>query len=114
METDQVGDAGGKGGNLKKNRPSWDPCRLNSDKQAERQDRLYIGIQKKKTSMKDVTHDGSAQLNRLSPVRVPSGYLFSSFPLFLLPLIPLFFIFICPSFHSLCKIRKENGLVGYS
>jgi hypothetical protein len=35
METDQVGDAGGKGGNLKKSRPSWDPHRLNSDKQME-------------------------------------------------------------------------------
>jgi H+/Cl- antiporter ClcA len=32
METDRVGDAGGKGGNLKKNRLSQDPRRLNSDK----------------------------------------------------------------------------------
>jgi hypothetical protein len=60
METDRVGDAGGKGGNLKKNGLSRDPRRLNSDKQTERQDRLHIGIQKKNTSMKDVTHDGSA------------------------------------------------------
>jgi hypothetical protein len=32
METDRVGDAGGKGGNSKKNRPSRDLRRLNSDK----------------------------------------------------------------------------------
>jgi hypothetical protein len=32
------GDAGGKGGNLKKNRLSRDLHRLNSDKRAERQD----------------------------------------------------------------------------
>jgi hypothetical protein len=32
METDRVGDAGGKGGNLKKNRLSQDSHRLNSDK----------------------------------------------------------------------------------
>jgi hypothetical protein len=57
METDRVGDAGGKGGNLKKNRPSWDPCRLNSDKRVERKDRLYIGIQENNTSMKDIMHN---------------------------------------------------------
>jgi hypothetical protein len=44
METDQVGDACGKGGNLKKNRPSQDPRRLNSDKRAEQQDQLHISI----------------------------------------------------------------------
>jgi hypothetical protein len=44
METDRVGDAGGKGGNSKKNRPSQDPHRLNSDKRVERQDRLHISI----------------------------------------------------------------------
>jgi hypothetical protein len=54
-----VGDAGGKGGNLKKSRPSRDPHRLNSDKQTEWQDRLHIGIQEKHTSMKDVKHDRS-------------------------------------------------------
>jgi hypothetical protein len=108
METDRVGDAAGKGGNLKKNGPSRDPRRLNSDKRTERQDQLHIGIQKENTSMKDVTHDGSARLNRLGPTRVPSGCPFSSFPLFLLPLIPLFFIFICPSFHSLCKYTKRT------
>jgi hypothetical protein len=32
METDRVGDAGGKGGNLKKSRPSQDLHRLNSNK----------------------------------------------------------------------------------
>jgi hypothetical protein len=60
METDQVGDAGGKGGNLKKNRLRQDPRRLNSDKRAEWQDQLHIGIQKENTSMKDITHDRSA------------------------------------------------------
>jgi hypothetical protein len=74
---------------------------------AEQQDRLHIGIQKKNTSMKDVTHDGSARLNRLGPVCVPHEYPFSSFHLFLLPLIPLFLIFICPSFHSLCTYAKR-------
>jgi hypothetical protein len=59
METDRVGDAGGKGGNLKKNRLSQDPCRLNSDKRAEQEDQLHIGIQEKNTSMKDIKHDGS-------------------------------------------------------
>jgi hypothetical protein len=59
METDQVGDASGKGGNLKKSRPSQDLHRLNSDKQVEWQDRLHIGIQEKNTSMKDIKHDGS-------------------------------------------------------
>jgi hypothetical protein len=58
METDRVGDAGGKGGNWKKNRPSRDPRRLNSDKRTEQQDRLHIGIQEKNTSMKNVMHDG--------------------------------------------------------
>jgi hypothetical protein len=38
METDQVGDAGGKGGNWKKNRPSQDLRGLKSDKRAEQQD----------------------------------------------------------------------------
>jgi hypothetical protein len=51
METDRVGDACGKGGNWKKNRLSWDPRRLNSNKRAERQDRLYIGIQEKGSSV---------------------------------------------------------------
>jgi hypothetical protein len=60
METDRVGDAGGKGGNLKKNRLSRDLHRLNSDKRAEQQDRLHISIQEKNTSMKKVMHDGSA------------------------------------------------------
>jgi hypothetical protein len=59
MKTDRVGDAGGKGGNLKKSRPSRDPHRLNSDKRMERQDLLHIGIQEKNTSMKDVKHNGS-------------------------------------------------------
>jgi hypothetical protein len=108
METDRVGDAGGKGGDLKKNRLSRDPHRLNSNKRAERQDRLHIGIQEKNTSMKDIKHDGSARLNRLGPAHVPNGYPFSSFPLFSLPLIPLFLIFICPSFHSLCKYAKRT------
>jgi hypothetical protein len=71
METDRVGDAGGKGGNLKENRPSRDPHGLNSDKRAERQDQLHISIQEKNTSMKDIMHDGSAQLNRLGPTRIP-------------------------------------------
>jgi hypothetical protein len=110
METDQVGAAGGKGGNWKKNRLSWDPRRLNSDKLAERQDRLHISIQKENTSMKDVTHDGSARLNRLGSARVPSVYPFPSFPLSSLPLIPLFLIFVCPSFHSLCKYTKRTDL----
>jgi hypothetical protein len=57
METDRVGDTGGKGGNLKKNRPSRDLRRLNSDKRAECQDRLHIGIQEENTSMKDVKHN---------------------------------------------------------
>jgi hypothetical protein len=107
METDQVGDAGGKGGNLKESRPSRDLCRLNSDKRMERQDWLYISIQEKNTSMKDAKHDGSARLNRLGPAHVPNGYPFSSFSLFSLPLIPLCLIFICPSFHSLCKYAKR-------
>jgi hypothetical protein len=53
--------------------------------------------------MKDVKHNRSEWLNRLGLVHVPNRYTFSSFPLFSLPLIPLFFIFICPSSHSLCK-----------
>jgi hypothetical protein len=108
METDRVGDAGGKGGKLKKNRPSQDLRRLNSDKRAEWQDQLHIGIQKKNTSMKDVKHDGSAWLNRLSPARVPSIYPFPSFPLSSLPLTPLVLIFVCPSFHSLFKYAKRT------
>jgi hypothetical protein len=59
METDQVGDAGGKGGNLKKSRPSQDPHRLNSDKRMEQQNQLHISIQEENASMKDVKHDGS-------------------------------------------------------
>jgi hypothetical protein len=59
METDQVGNTGGEGGNLKKSRPSQDPCRLNSDKRTEWQDQLHIGIQEKNTSMKDVKHNRS-------------------------------------------------------
>jgi hypothetical protein len=59
METDHIGDASRKGGNLKKSRLSWDLYRLNSDKQVEQQDRLHIGIQEKNTSMKDIKHDGS-------------------------------------------------------
>jgi hypothetical protein len=63
METDKVGDACGKRGNLKKSRPSWNPHRLNSDKRTERQDRLHISIQEENTSMKDMKCDGSDQLN---------------------------------------------------
>jgi hypothetical protein len=59
METDRVGDAGGKGGNLEKSRPSQDLHRLNSDKRAEWQDQLHIGIQEKNTSTKDVKHNRS-------------------------------------------------------
>jgi hypothetical protein len=59
METDRVGDAGGKGGNLKESRPSRDPHRLNSDKRTEWQDQHHIGIQEENTSMKDVKCDGS-------------------------------------------------------
>jgi hypothetical protein len=36
-----------QGGNSKRNRLSRDLCRLNSDKRAEQQDRLHIGIQEK-------------------------------------------------------------------
>jgi hypothetical protein len=107
METDQVGHAGGKGGNLKESRPSQDTHRLNSDKQAEWQDQLHIGIQEENTSIKDVKRDGSDRLNRLGPAHVPDRYPFPPFPLFSLPLIPLFFIFLCPSSHSLCKYRKR-------
>jgi hypothetical protein len=59
METDQVGDVGGKRGNQKESRLSWDPHRLNSDKQTEQQDQLHIGIQEKNTSMKDIKHNRS-------------------------------------------------------
>jgi hypothetical protein len=59
METDRVGDASGKGGNLKESRPSRDLRRLNSDKQTEQQDRRRIGIQEENTSMKDVKCDRS-------------------------------------------------------
>jgi hypothetical protein len=59
METDQVGDIGGKRGKWKDSRLSQDPHRLNCDKQIEQQDQLYIGIQEKNTSMKDVKHNGS-------------------------------------------------------
>jgi hypothetical protein len=31
---------------------------------------------------------------------VPDGYLFPLFPLSSMPLIPLFFVFLCPSSHS--------------
>jgi hypothetical protein len=54
-----VGDAGGKGGNLKESRLSRDLHRLNSDKQTEWQDQHHIGIQEENTSMKDVKCDGS-------------------------------------------------------
>jgi hypothetical protein len=104
METDQVGDIGGKRGNLKESRPSRDPHRLNSDKQTEWQDQLHIGIQEGNASMKDVKHDRSDQLNRLGPACVPNGYPFPPFPLFSIPLIPLF---LCPSSHSLCKYTKR-------
>jgi hypothetical protein len=110
METDVVGDAGGKRGNLKESRPSWDPCRLNSDKQTEWQDQLHMGIQEENTSMKDVKCDRSDQLNRLGPAHVPNGYPFPPFPLFSLPFIPLFFVFFCPSSHSLCKYAKKTAL----
>jgi hypothetical protein len=100
-------DAGEKGGNLKKSRPSRDPHRLNSDKRTEWQDRLHISIQEENTSMKDVKHDRSNQLNRLGPARVLDGYPFPPFPLFLIPLIPLFFMFLYPSSHSLCKYAKR-------
>jgi hypothetical protein len=59
METDQVGDIGGKRGNLKESRPSWDLHRLNGDKRMGQQDRLHISIQEEDTSMKDVKHDRS-------------------------------------------------------
>jgi hypothetical protein len=108
METDQVGDIGGKRGNLKESRPSWDLHRLNSDKRTERQDRLHISIQEENTSMKNVKHDGSDRLNRLGPVHVQDGYPFPPFPLFSISLIPLFFIFLCPSSHSLCKYAKRT------
>jgi hypothetical protein len=107
METDRVGDAGGKGGNLKKNRPSRDPHRLNSDKQAEWQDQLHIGIEEKNTSMKDIKHNRSAQLNRLGPARVPNGYLFPSFPLSLLPLIPLFLFLYAHPFVPFVNTQRE-------
>jgi hypothetical protein len=45
METDQGGDAGGKGGNLKKNRPSWDLHRLKS-KQNSRTDIILASRRK--------------------------------------------------------------------
>jgi hypothetical protein len=38
METDQVGNVGGKRGDQKESRPSQDPHRLNSDKQMKQQD----------------------------------------------------------------------------
>jgi hypothetical protein len=109
METDRVGDAGGKGGNLKESRPSWDLRRLNSDKRTEWQDQRHIGIQEENTSMKDVKRDGSDQLNILGPAHVPNGYPFPPFPLFSFPLIPLFFIFLRPSSHSLCKYAKRTA-----
>jgi hypothetical protein len=112
MEPDQVGDAGGKGGNLKKSRPSQDPHRLNSDKWVEWQDQLHIGIQEGDTSMKDIKHNGSDQLNRLGPVCVPNGYSFPPFSLFSIPLIPLFCICLCPSSHSLCKYVERMALWG--
>jgi hypothetical protein len=77
----------------------------------EQQDRLHIGIQEENTSMKDVKHDRSDQLNRLGPVLVPDGYPFPPFPLFSIPLILLFFIFSCPSSHSLCKYTKRRVLI---
>jgi hypothetical protein len=46
--------------------------------------------------MKDVKHDGSDQLNRLGPVRVPDGYPFPPFPLFSMPLFLLFLYFLMP------------------
>jgi hypothetical protein len=58
--------------------------------------------------MKNVMRDGSARLNRLGPARVPREYLFPSFPLSYFPLFPFFLIFVCPSFHSLCKYAKRT------
>jgi hypothetical protein len=87
METDQVGDAGGKRGNLKESRLR-DLHRLNSDKLMEWQDQLYIGIQEKNNSIKDVKHDGSDQLNRLGPVCVPNRYPSPYFLCFYFPLFP--------------------------
>jgi hypothetical protein len=39
-------------------------------------DQLHISIQEKNTSMKNVNHNGSDQLNRLGPAHVPDGYPF--------------------------------------
>jgi hypothetical protein len=103
IETDWVGYIGGKRGNLKESIPSQDSHRLNSDKQMEWQDQLYISIQERNTSMKDVKHNSSNQINRLDPARVPDGYPFPLFPSSSMPLIPFFFIFLCPSSYSLCK-----------
>jgi hypothetical protein len=55
----------------------------------EWQDQLYIGIQEENTSMKDMKHNGSNQLNRLGPVHVPDRYPFPLFPLSSMPLILL-------------------------
>jgi hypothetical protein len=73
----------------------------------EQQDQLHIGIQEENTSMKDMKRNESDQLNKLGPAHVPNGYPFLPFPLFSLPLIPLVFIFLCPSSHSLCKYAKR-------
>jgi hypothetical protein len=108
METNRVGDAGGKGGNLKKNTPSQDPHRLNSDKQMEWQGRLHIGIQEKNTSMKDVTYDGSARLNRLSPARVPSVYPFPSFLCLHFPLFPFFLFLYAHPFIPFVNMQREQ------
>jgi hypothetical protein len=57
--------------------------------------------------MKNIMCDRSARLNRLGPAHVPCEYPFPSFPLSYFPLFPLFLIFVCPSFHSLCKYAKR-------
>jgi hypothetical protein len=93
--------------------PSWNSCRLNSDKQVEWKDWLHISIQEKNTSMKDVNHNRSDQLNRLGPVHVPNGYPFPCFFVSLCPFSP-FLYFLMPIFSFPLWIHKENSLIGYS
>jgi hypothetical protein len=87
METDQVGDAGGTEGNLKKNRPSQDPHILNSDKWTEWQGQLYIGIQEKISAWRtlrttDLLNSTDSAL-RMCPAYTHSPYsLCLHFPLF--------------------------------
>jgi hypothetical protein len=108
METDRVGDADGEGGNLKKNRLSQDPHRLNSNKQAERQDRLYIGIQEKIPAWRTLSMMDPPDSIYLALHVHPTDTL-SPHPLcFHFPLFPFFLFSYAHPFIPFVNTQKEQ------